>query len=174
MKKLIVAGVMALGIFNASAQSKIGYINTDELIGAMPEAAKANQELEQFKKDLGQQYQDMVDDFNNKDSIFSRDSAKLSPSLKEIKRSELMSLYQKVSGWQQQGQELFQQEAQKKAAPLRDKALEAIKAVAKENGYSYILDINSVIVGPPGDDVINLAKKKLGISSAPAAAPKKK
>ncbi|MEO5941892.1 MAG: OmpH family outer membrane protein [Ferruginibacter sp.] len=171
MKKLILAGVMALGIMSASAQTKIGYINTDELIGSMPEAAKANQELEEYKKDLGQQYQDMVSDFNAKDSIFSRDSAKLSPSLKEIKRQELFALYQKVSGWQQQGQELYQQEAQKKGGPLRDKALEAIKAVAKESGYAYILDINSVIVAPPGDDVIHLVKKKLGIKDAPTAAP---
>ena len=175
MKNLIVAGVMALGFFNASAQSKIGYINTDELIGSMPEAAKANQELEEYKKDLGQQYQDMVADFNAKDSVFSKDSAKLSPSLKEIKRQELFALYQKVSGWQQQGQEPYQQEAQKKGAPLRDKALQAIKAVAKENGYAYILDINSIIVGPPGDDVINLVKKKLGIkeTAAPATTPKR-
>ncbi len=34
MKKLIVAGVMALGFLSASAQTKIGYINTDEVIAA--------------------------------------------------------------------------------------------------------------------------------------------
>ena len=45
MKKLIVGAVMALGIFSASAQTKIGYISTDELIALMPEAAKVNTEL---------------------------------------------------------------------------------------------------------------------------------
>ena len=163
MKKLIVAGIMALGIFNVSAQNKIGYISTDELIGSMPEAEKANTELKQYQADLGQQYQDMVADFNQKDSIFSRDSSKLSASMKIIKRNELVDLYQRVSGWQQQGQELYQQEAQKKGAPLRDKALVAIKEVAKENGYTYVLDVNSIIVGPPGDDILPLVKKKLGI-----------
>ena len=65
---------------------------------------------------------------------------------------------------------MYQQEAQKKIAPIKSKALESIRAVAKENGYAYILDVNSVIVGPPGDDVIALVKKKMGIKDTPAPA----
>jgi outer membrane protein len=169
MKKLIVAGVMALGVFTASAQQKIGYVNTDELIGIMPEAEKADAELKEFQTSLGQQGQDMMKDLTAKDSIFIKDSAKLTPSMKEIKRKELIELYQRVQGWQNQAQELYQQEAQKKIAPIRDKAMDAIRIVAKENGYSYILDINSIIVAPPGDDVLPLVKKKLGIKDAPVA-----
>jgi outer membrane protein len=168
MKKLIVAVVMALGVFTASAQQKIGYVNTDELIGIMPEAEKADVELKDFQTALGQQGQDMMKELTAKDSIFVKDSAKLSPSMKEIKRKELIELYQRVQGWQTQAQELYQQEAQKKIAPIRDKAMDAIRVVAKENGYSYILDINAIIVAPPGDDVLPLVKKKLGIKDAPA------
>jgi outer membrane protein len=168
MKKLIVAGMMALGVFTASAQQKIGYVNTDELIGIMPEAEKADVELKDFQTALGQQGQDMMKELTAKDSIFVKDSAKLSPSMKEIKRKELIELYQRVQGWQTQAQELYQQEAQKKIAPIRDKAMDAIRVVAKENGYSYILDINAIIVAPPGDDVLPLVKKKLGIKDAPA------
>ena len=168
MKKLIVAVVMAFGVFTASAQQKIGYVNTDELIGIMPEAEKADVELKDFQTALGQQGQDMMKELTAKDSIFVKDSAKLSPSMKEIKRKELIELYQRVQGWQTQAQELYQQEAQKKIAPIRDKAMDAIRVVAKENGYSYILDINAIIVAPPGDDVLPLVKKKLGIKDAPA------
>ena len=171
MKKFIVAGVLAIGFFTASAQTKIGYINTDELIGVMPEAEKADAELKEYQASLAQQGQDMMKELNDKDSLFVKDSAKLSPSMKEIKKNELISLYQRVQNWNQQAQEMYQQEAQKKIAPLRTKAMEAIRAVAKESGYSYILDINSVIVGPPGDDVLGLVKKKLGIKDAPETKP---
>jgi outer membrane protein len=167
MKKLIVAVVMALGVFTASAQQKIGYVNTDELIGIMPEAEKADVELKDFQTALAQQGQDMMKELTAKDSVFVKDSAKLSPSMKEIKRKELIELYQRVQGWQTQAQELYQQEAQKKIAPIRDKAMDAIRVVAKENGYSYILDINAIIVAPPGDDVLPLVKKKLGIKDEP-------
>lgn len=156
---------MALGIFSASAQSKIGYINTDELIGVMPEAAKADADLKDYQASLAQNGQDMMNELSMKDSLFVRDSAKLSPSMKEIKRNELVALYQKIQSYQQQGQEMYQAEAQKKIAPIKEKAFEAIRAVAKESGYAYILDSNSILVGPPGDDVLPLVKKKLGISA---------
>lgn len=173
MKKLFVLAVMALSTFGVSAQQKIGYISTDELIGVMPEAEKADAELKEYQASLAQQGQDMMKDLNDKDSLFVKDSAKLSPSMREIKKNELISLYQRVQNWNQQAQDMYQQEAQKKIAPLRTKALDAIRAVAKENGYSYILDVNAVIVGPPGDDVIALVKKKLGIKDTPTPPVKK-
>ncbi|MBC7935983.1 MAG: OmpH family outer membrane protein [Rhizobacter sp.] len=171
MKKLIVAAVMALGIFNASAQNKIGYISTDDLIGVMPEAEKADNELKGYQAELAQNGQDLMKDLRVKDSMFVLDSAKQSASMKEIKRKELISLYQRVQNWQNEAQEMYNQEAQKKIDPIRKKALEAIKTVAKESGYSYVLDVNSVIVAPPGDDLLPLVKKKLGIKDTPAAAP---
>jgi outer membrane protein len=173
MKKLIVAGIMTLGIFSASAQNKIGYISTDELIGIMPEAEKADAELKEYQAALGQQGQDRMKELGLKDSLFVKDSSKLSPSMKEIKRKELIELYQRVQNFQNEAQELYQEEAQKKIAPIRAKAMEAIRVVAKENGYTYIFDINAVIVAPPGDDVIGLVKKKLGIKDPVPAAPKK-
>ena len=49
MKKFIVAGVMAMGFLTGTAQQKIGYISLDELIGVMPEAEKADQELKEYQ-----------------------------------------------------------------------------------------------------------------------------
>ena len=163
MKKLIVATVMGLGIFTASAQNKIGYINTDELIGVMPEAEKADSELKEYQASLAQQGQDMMKELNEKDSLFVRDSLKLSPSMKDIKRNELISLYQRVQNWNQQAQDMYQAEAQKKIAPIRSKALEAIQAVAKENGYTYVIDFNSLLVYPTGDNLLTPVKRKLNI-----------
>lgn len=171
MKKLLVVVFMAFSALGSSAQQKIGYINTDELIGAMPEAEKADSELKEYQSSLAQQGQDMMNELNNKDSLFVKDSAKLSPSMREIKKNELIALYQRVQNWNQQAQEMYQQEAQKKIAPLRTKAMDAIKLVAKENGYAYILDVNSVIVGPPGDDVLELVKKKLKINETVPGVP---
>lgn len=171
MKKLLFVCLMSLGLFTASAQNKIGYINTEELISEMPEAIKADAELKEYQTSLGLQYQDMMKELNDKDSIFVKDSLKYSASMKEIKREELISLYQRLQNWNNQAQELYQQKAQEKIAPLRDKAMDAIKAVAKESGYGYIIDATAIIVAPPGDDILPLVRKKLGITTKPAAKP---
>ena len=166
MKKLLFAGIMALGMFTASAQNKMGYINTDELVSTMPEAAKADAELKEFQAGLGQQYQDLSTELNAKDSAFIKDSVKLSSSMKEIKRGELIKLYQRVQGFQQESQQEYQAKANEKIAPIREKALQAIKAVAKENGYAYIFNEDNLLVMPQGDNILPLVKAKLGIKDS--------
>ena len=114
-------------------------------------------------------------DLSTKDSLFVKDSMKLSSGMKDIRRNELFELYQKAQGFQQQAQDMYQQQAQKLLAPIRAKALEAIKAVAKENGYAYVIDNAQgvLLVFPTGDDLLPLVKKKLGIKDTPAAPAKK-
>ena len=163
MKKLLFVAGMALSIFTAGAQNKLGYINTDELISTMPEAAKAQTELQEFQAGLGQQYQDISAELNAKDSAFVKDSVKLSKSMKEIKRKELIELYQKVQNYQQTSQEEYQAKANEKIAPIREKALNAISTVAKENGYTYIFNEDNLLVKPAGDNILQLVKNKLGI-----------
>ena len=169
MKKLIVAGVMALGIFSASAQTKIGFIDTDELISVMPEATKADTELKEFQVSLGQQGQDLAKEADQKAAQFVKDSLKMTPSMKEIKRGEIVALYQQVQNWNQIAQDKYNQKAQEKIAPIRTKALDAIAAVAKERGYSYVFDISTsvLLVKPPSDDLMPFVKTRLGIKDVP-------
>ena len=81
---------------------------------------------------------------------------------------QLESLAKKVQEFEGSFEQKIQEKQQSLLVPLRNEALEAVKAVAKEAGYAYILDNNSVIVGPPGDNVLPLVKKKMGIKDAPA------
>lgn len=161
-----------LGLLNTTtAQGKIGYISTEELIGSMPEAEKANTTLQEYQTTLQDQGNDYLKELSEKDSTFQADSSKYSQSTKDFKRKDLVELYQKVQGWNQNMQQLLQQKTQELLAPIRSKAFETIKAVAKESGYAYVLDAQAILVGPPGEDILPLVKKKLGIKApAPAAA----
>jgi outer membrane protein len=169
MKKLIVAGVMALGILSASAQSKIGYIETDELISSMPEAAKVDTELKEYQATLGQQGQDLAKEADEKAAQFVKDSLKMTPTMKEIKKGEIIEMYQKVQNWNQIAQDKYNQKAQEKIAPVRQKALDAINAVAKEKGYTYVIDASTsvLLVKPASDDLMPFVKAKLGIKDTP-------
>jgi len=174
MKKSITAFVVLVvamfGLTNtAFSQNKIGYISTEELIGAMPEAEKANEQLQDYQTSLQQQGNDYYKELSEKDSVFQADSARLSPAAKELRRNDLIALYQKVQGWNQAMQQKVQEKSQDLIVPIRAKAFESIKVVAKEAGYSYVLEAGSVLVGPPGDDILALVKKKLGIKEKAAA-----
>lgn len=171
MKKLLLGAVMAFGMLSATAQTKIGYINTDELMSVMPEAAKVNTELNEYQVSLQQQGQALQVEADKQRDQYFIDSIKLTPSMKEIRRGELVKLYTRLQGYDQEAQEKSQKYAQEKIAPIRVKALDAIKLVAKEKGYTYVLDdaANVLLVMPPADDLLPMVKTKLGIKDpAPA------
>jgi outer membrane protein len=175
MKNLIVAVVFGISILGLSgtafSQNKIGYISTEELIGAMPEAEKANSELQEYQAALQQQGQSYYTELNELDSLFARDSAKMNKATKDLKRNDMIALYQKVQGWQQTSQQKIGEKQQELLGPIQRKAIENIRAVAKENGYNYIFEAGTLLVSPPADDILPLVKKKLGIKDAPPAKP---
>jgi outer membrane protein len=165
MKKLLLGAVMAFGMLSASAQTKIGYINTDDLMSVMPEAAKINEDLNAYQLALQQQGQTLQIEADKKRDQYFKDSINLSASMKEIRRDELVKLYSRLQNYDQEAQQKAQEYAQTKIAPVRVKALDAIKAVAKEKGYTYVLDeaTSTLLVMPPGDDLLPAVKAKLGI-----------
>ncbi|UEG51003.1 OmpH family outer membrane protein [Ferruginibacter lapsinanis] len=171
MKKLFTVVAVGLSIFGftntSTAQTKIGYISIEELISVMPEAKSADSAIQDYQYSLQLQGNDYIQELNEKDSAFVKDSAKLSTATKELKRNDLLALYQKVSGWDKTMQQMIGEKQQTLIAPIQAKAIEAIRTVAKENGYTYVLDANTLIVSPTGDNLLPLVKKKLNIKDTP-------
>jgi outer membrane protein len=168
MKKnlFIVAVVMGLMMAGNStkAQTKIGYVSLQELIPSMPEYKKADTALADYQNALGQNFEDMKREYYEKDSsLNSKDTLKLTKAQMEIKRREVSELLVKLQGYTQQSQQLMQQKQQDLIAPIQKKAVDAIQAVAKENGYTYVLSKETLLVSPPAEDLLPLVKKKLGI-----------
>ena len=146
------------------AQAKIGYISIQELVTQMPEFKKASTDLDEYEKALIQQGQDHQAEWRRQDSLFNADSAKWNPSVKEVKRRELNTIYLKVINYNQEAQQMMQARERELLAPIQQKAVQTTQVVAKENGFSYILSKEQLISYPPGDDVLNLVLKKLGIT----------
>ena len=168
MKKLFVIVLATVALYlstnQANAQMKFGYISSQELISAMPEYKKADTAMAQFQAALNERYNEMVQDFNRKDSLLgSKDTAKYTKAQLELQRRDLGQLYLKIQGWQQEAQRLSQNKEQELLTPIYDKAKKAISDVAKENGYTFVFNKEQLLVSPPGDDLLPLVKKKLGL-----------
>lgn len=167
MKKFFSAGFFALVLMTAatqvSAQTKYGYISTQELISVMPEAGKADTTLSQLREALVQNLRDKESTLQAGIDKFNKDSATLSAAVKEVKRTDLQKMYQELAGEEQRIQQNLQERQQQLMGPIYKKAMDAIQGIAKENGYSYIFERESVLVAPPGDNVLPLVAKKLNI-----------
>lgn len=170
MKKSIVftLGLLAvLSVQSVSAQTKIGHINTVELISAMPETKKAQEQLQKVQDSMRQVYAELIQEFNERDSIFAKDSASWTPTKRNMKREELGQLYVKLQNFQNESQEFMQMKQEEIYAPIQRMALEAIQAVAKANGYAYVISRDALLVVPNSDDLLPLVKKHLKIADTP-------
>lgn len=152
-----------------NAQSKIGYISTEELISVMPETAKADSNLQQFRSALIENYQDKQNTLETAINKFNKDSVGMSSAVKDVKRGELQKMLQDISTEEQRIQQQLQQRQQELINPINKKAFDAIQAVAKESGYGYVFEKGALLVAPPADDILPLVAKKLNIK-LPAAA----
>lgn len=169
MKKFFTLGLIAMATFGLSITSqaqKIGYVSADEIIALMPEAAKVDTQLNEYQQALYQQAQIKKDEFNAKVARFYTDSLKMTPSVKEVTRTELQKEVQELSGSDQQIQQQFDAKRQELSLPIQKKLQSAIQEVAKENGYTYVFPREALLVMPPADDLGNLVKRKLGVKDA--------
>jgi outer membrane protein len=166
MKKsvlLFAAIVFAQCFTNVFAQTKIGYVSVDEVFAAMPETKKADENLAEFQKALQESYAQHEAELNAAYEKFVKDSAKLTPAVKNAKRQDLQTRISELQGKQTQLNNDLEAEKEKQLKPIREKLMAAIKDVAKETGYDHVLYKESAIIFPVAADLTNSVKKKLGI-----------
>mgnify|MGYP001160559636 CR=1 FL=1 len=183
MKKFLTVTGFALCLLVAGevkAQSKFGYISSQELVSVMPETRKADTALQELRNALVQNYTDKQNAFYAAVEKFNKDSATLSASVKTVKKNELTKMGQELNAEEERIQQQLQQRQQELIGPINKKAYDAVQAVAKEGGYTYVFEKEALLVAPPGDDILPAVAKKLNIKlpqgNQPAsggAAPKK-
>ena len=167
---LLSAGILGFSTV-ANAQQKIGYINADEVVQLMPEAAAVQTQLDQYQQSLYQNAQDKQVALNEAVAKFYKDSATMSPSMKEVKRTELQKQVQDLNGEDQKIQNQFEQKRTELSIPIQKKLQAAIDDVAKENGYAYIIAREALIIVPTSGDIGPLVRKKLGLKEPVAKMP---
>ena len=148
MNKIILGLALIFSTSMSFAQQKIGYINSEELILSMPEAKKADADISAYAKTFQDQLTTM--------------------------QKELQDLQGRIQSTQQSAEEKIAAKRQDLLKPITEKADKAIQDVAKEKGYTYILDSStgSIVYATQADNIIQDVKNKLGIKDAPKTNPK--
>ncbi len=153
--------------FQTIAQIKIGHINSTELFMAMPERDSAMLVLEQQKQAILKQSEELSVEYNRKLELYINQRDSLSPLVVKTKEDELRDFQNRIRTFETAADQEMQNKQQTIFQPIFDKAQEAIKTVAKENGFKYILDVSQgyILYFPEEEsyDILSLVKTKLGI-----------
>ncbi len=165
IKIFLVAAVIVTTAGSAAAQ-KTGYIRVDDVVRLMPETAKLQAALESFQKDsLQPRFNYTLAEFQRKDSMVNgKDSLKTPAAARAKMREEMQQDMYELQNWQQLSSQLVQNKQDQLLEPIYTKAIDAVQAVAKENGYAYVYTKDALLVAPPADDLLPLVAKKLNLT----------
>lgn len=161
------AGMLLMCSANASAQ-KLGYIDSNALVEAMPEMAEVRTKFESFVKDLDDAYELMRVEYNNKMDEFSKNASTYSDAIRKIKEDEIQKLQERIIQFEQTASQSMREEESKLMAPIMDKAREAIQKVGAANGFTAVFDTSRGVMVYYDEktmtDLLPLVKKELGIA----------
>lgn len=168
IKKILLAVALMLPFFGAQAQTsvKIGLIDTQAVLQALPDTQEAQKKVGDASKKyedeyakLGEEMKRLYDELNN----MKPDEL---PAIKERKTREFQDYQMKVQNFEQSAAQDLQRMQQELLAPIFQKIKDAVESVGKEGGFGLIQDYNpqqTLYYGAPVVDVTPQVKAKLGI-----------
>ena len=168
-KKLFLVIALAIPMLAAAQNVKIGLVDVNEVMAAMPATAAAQKTLEEMQtkyeaqakslqEDLQKQAEEIQAMQNDKDAL----PAILERKIKAFQDSQ--TRYQEFL--QQVGQELGKKQ-QELMLPITTELKNAIESVGREGNYTLVQTLEPSIVfyyGSPAENITPLVKSKLGLN----------
>lgn len=164
LKFLVLLLLGALSLHSRAQTQKLGHVNTQKVVEAMPAYKEAEKKLKDYVMQLERQLTLMQDELEKMMAAYETGRATMSPPIIEIEEQKIQDAQKRI----QQLQYSSEKDAYSKQAellkPLEEQVMAAIKAVAAEKGYAYIFDASQgmMLYGPPSDDITEMVKAKVG------------
>lgn len=168
--KLTLVVAMLVSCTSIFAQ-KLGRINSQEVVMAMPETKEMQTSLMAVQKDWEENLEAINVEFNTKLQEFQKGLNTMTDAVRQIKEKELNDLRTRGNELQQMAQQDLAKKEQELMTPIIEKAQAAIKTVSKAGGYTAIFETGSLVYFDEATmtDITPLVKKELGITETPAA-----
>jgi outer membrane protein len=165
--KLFLIAVFLFGGSMVNAQElKFGHIDSRELLLSMPESDSAQAKMQKLSEDYQQQMEEMNVELNKKYDDYLQNRDTYTELIRQTKEADIQEMQQRIANFEQMAQQDLQTQQQKIMQPILEKANNAVKEVAQENGFIYIFDVgsgNPVYWSEQSVDILPLVKTKLGI-----------
>ncbi|MEO0330776.1 MAG: OmpH family outer membrane protein [Bacteroidota bacterium] len=179
MKKIFL-GLFAIIVLNPisgfSQQIKIGFVQSEYILGLLPEARTAQQDIAAFERKLNNKLTAMRQGLELQAAQLQQEAANLSDTVLSAREQELQELQQDIVSEQETAQQQLQFKVMQAMGPLRQKVQVTIDSVAQVNGYTHIFPSNvggqSLLIytqNPDESNVTPLVIEAMGLTVPTAA-----
>jgi len=169
MKKVFKVALVAICMFlmgnAANAQQKIGYVDFNQIVQLMPDLKTVKVTMDAFSKT----YQDVLDnltkEYQTKGAAYQAKQATMNDAARTAAQAELTDIQNRAQQYNTTAQQAVEAKSNELIKPVTDKVHAAVSAVAKEKGYTYVLNSGQteLLVFPEADDLGAAVKLKLGL-----------
>jgi len=175
--------ILLFGFAASAAQAqttptqKIGYADWDYIFGQLPDYKQIDNELKTHGTQLENQLKAKYTEYQAKLNAYNGMPATTPEAIKKDKEGELAQLQESIQKFQQDAQTSIQKKQSDLMVPVFSKVGKAIEAVAKENGFTFIINaqvsggLDVLLYSDEKYNISDLVLKKLGITPAPVTTP---
>jgi outer membrane protein len=164
MKRTMLVAALAVLCTVASAQSKIGYINSEAIMQALPEAVDAQKSIDALTAQWEADLQKMQGDWKRKFDEYDKKKLILTDQVRADQEKELRDLDLSISDFRNKkfgpNGELFQKQNEL-MKPIQNKIFKVLSDIAKEDGYDYIFDKSGQILLLYSNEKLDLTQRVL-------------
>jgi outer membrane protein len=169
MKKTLVTFALFLFGLNFVHGQKFGYIDSEFILGKMPEYAKAQNEIEQYSAAWQKEIEEMQQKVNALYAMYQAEQVLLTEEMRQEKQDEIKKKETELKDYQKKvfgfgG--LFFLKKQELIKPLQDKVFDAVSKVAKTKRLAIVFDKSAELVmiyTDPIHDYTDFVLEELGL-----------
>ena len=147
-----------------TAQMKIGHINSEQIMQALPEAQDAQRSLDNLVTQWESELQKMQSEWKKKLDEYDKKKLILTDQARADQEKELRDLEQSTADYRNrkfgQNGELFQKQNEV-MKPIQNKIFKVLDDIAKEDSYDYVFDKSGEILLLYSNDKYDLTQKVL-------------
>lgn len=167
MKKFLLAAALILISTASFAQlqnQKVGYVDSQVMLSALPEAIKAQGELDQIAKQWYARADTMTAELQNEYAKYQKQQGTMSQDQLQKAQQAIVAKEQELNSYRQQkfGQagELYKKQ-EELFKPVKDRIMKGIQEVAKEEAMTFVFDKSGDIVLLYADETFDITYKVL-------------
>lgn len=142
MKKISLIAIFVILSFQSvwAQQTKIGFVDPQAVLTRMPEMAAVEQRLRNFAEKKQKEIIDKQTNLRQQVDLYQQKQSVISAESRQKEEERLARLNQEVMQLQNQSQQEMQEKQAELIGPLLEQIQNAINAVSKDLGLSYVFN----------------------------------
>lgn len=172
MKKiaLLIVLTVSVSLSAFSQQLRVGYIDSEYILGNIPEYKEAQKELDRVAANWQKEIEKRFASIDSMYKKYQVEAITLPENLKQKREEAIINAEQDAKDLQKKrfgkDGDLFKKR-EELIKPIQDRVFNAIEAISKDRGYAFIFDTAgsmTIVYADPKFDLNDMVMQRLGIS----------